>query len=435
MSQASAAVRNDVSKKSSPVRAVIAGSFGNLMENYDNLVYAYSAFWISQLFFPAAEGASGVLLTFAVFAVGFFARPLGTVVFGHYGDKAGRKAALVVSVALMGVTTVLMGLLPTYSSIGMAAPVLLVVLRLLQGFAVAGEWAGSAAMLVEYAPDNRRGFFGSFNQVSTGAGFLLAAAVVTLNSLIFDEETMLAWGWRVPFLLGVVTAVAALILRMGLDDTPSFRGEVASGTVVKRPVLVALRTQFPAILKGFGFTVVWTVGYFFFLTYIPTYLTQIAGVDPDVAKASNLLALIVFTLAIPVFGLLSDKIGRRPLLLIGSAGFAVGSFPILAIFNSGSDAAVYSGQILLALILAAFSGPGPAALSELFPTNVRYSALGIGYNFSVMAFGGTAAFMATGVVELTGAPLSAAIVPTGAAVITLLVVLFLMPESAKTKLK
>jgi MHS family proline/betaine transporter-like MFS transporter len=212
-----------------------------------------------------------------------------------------------------------MGLLPTYSSIGIAAPILLVVLRLLQGFAVAGEWAGSAAMLVEYAPDNRRGFFGSFNQVSTGAGFLLAAAVVTLNSAILDEETMLAWGWRVPFLLGVVTAVAALVLRLGLEDTPSFRGEVASGTVVKHPVLVALKTQFPAILKGFGFTVVWTVGYFFFLTYIPTYLTQVAGVDPDVAKTSNLLALAVFTLAIPVFGLLSDKIGRRPLLLIGSA--------------------------------------------------------------------------------------------------------------------
>lgn len=435
MSQSTAAVRDDVGKKSSPVRAVIAGSFGNLMENYDNLVYAYSAFWISQLFFPAAEGASGVLLTFAVFAVGFFARPLGTVVFGHYGDKAGRKAALVASVALMGVTTVLMGLLPTYSSIGIAAPILLVVLRLLQGFAVAGEWSGSAAMLVEYAPHNKRGFFGSFNQVSTGAGFLLAAAVVTLNSAIFDKETMLAWGWRVPFLLGVITAIAALILRMGLEDTPSFRGEVASGTVVKNPVMVALKTQFPAIIKGFGFTIVWTVGYFFFLTYIPTYLTQVAGVDPNVAKTSNLLALTVFTLVIPVFGILSDKIGRRPLLLLGSAGFAVGSFPILAIFNSGSDAAVYFGQILLALFLAAFSGPGPAALSELFPTNVRYSALGIGYNFSVMAFGGTAAFMATGVVEMTGSPLSAALVPTGAAVVTLLVILFLIPESAKSRLK
>ncbi|WP_199183311.1 MFS transporter [Cryobacterium sp. Y82] len=435
MSQSSTALREGLGTKSNPVRAVVAGSFGNLMENYDNLVYAYSAFWISQLFFPAAEGASGILLTFAVFAVGFFARPLGTLFFGHYGDKAGRKAALVVSVALMGVTTVLMGFLPTYSSIGIAAPILLVVLRLLQGFAVAGEWAGSAAMLVEYAPANRRGFFGSFNQVSTGAGFLLAAAVVTLNASIFDEATMLEWAWRVPFFLGAITAIAALILRMGLDDTPHFRKEVAAGTVAKRPVLVALQTQFPAILKGFGFTVVWTVGYFFFLTYIPTYLTQVAGVDANVAKTSNLLALVVFTLSIPVFGLLSDKIGRRPLLLAGAAGFVVSSFPILAIFNSGNDAAVYFGQILLALILAAFSGPGPAALSELFPTNVRYSALGIGYNFSVMAFGGTAAFMATGVVKLTGSPITAAIIPTGAAVVTLLVILFLMPESAKSKLK
>ncbi|WP_237720009.1 MFS transporter [Streptomyces xiaopingdaonensis] len=414
-------------------RALAASSVGNLMEQYDNLVYAYSATVLGALFFPSENDAVGVLSTFAVFAVGFFARPLGTIVFGHIGDRLGRRPALVLSVVVMGLATALIGCLPTYDSIGALAPVLLVVLRLFQGFAVAGEWAGSAAMLVEFAPPGRRGVFGSFNQVSTAAGFLVAAAVVAANSAVFSDEAMLAYGWRVPFLLGGITAAVAVLLRMGLEETPAFVEDEEAGAR-RSPLRTAFAQQKTAMFQGFCFTVGWTVAYFFFLTYLPTYLRTEAGIDPDVVSVSNLVGTGVLTVSIALFGLWSDRIGRKRLLLVGSGGFVVLSFPVMMLFGTGHAAAVYIGQILIALTLACFSGPGPAALAELFPTSVRYSALGIGYNFSVMAFGGTAAFIASGIVAATGVPLAVAALPAAAALVTFLTVCT-MPESYRSPLR
>lgn len=416
------------------VRAVVAGTFGNLMEQYDNLIYAYSAATLSVLFFPSQTPVAGLLSTFAVFAVGFLARPVGTLVFGHFGDKAGRKKTLIASVIIMGLATVGLGFLPTFEQIGVLAPILLVVLRLVQGFAVAGEWTGSTALLVEYAPPNRRGLFGSFNQISTAGGFLLASGVVALNSVFFSQEEMLAYAWRIPFLLGILTLIVAVVLRLGLDDTPSYKAEKEAGNTVQRPLVEAMRTQKRAILRGFGFNVGWTVSYFFFLTYIPSYLTTVAGVDGGVARSSNLVALGVMTLACGFFGALSDRVGRKPLLIAGALGFIVFSWPVLIMFNSGQAWAVYVGQVLMVLVLATFSGAAPAALAELFPTNVRFSALGIGYNFSVMAFGGTAPFVATALVALSGAPQAAALLPIAAAIITLIVVAK-SPESSKLPLR
>lgn len=421
-------------KRSSSLRALLAGSFGNVMEQYDNLVYAYSALTLGQLFFPQSSDLAGALYSFAVFGVGFLVRPLGALTFGYFGDKFGRRTTLVVGVMMMGVATTLIGVLPTYASVGVAAPVLLVLLRVLQGFSVAGEWAGSAALLVEYAPPGRRGFFGSFNQVSTAAGFLLAAAVVALNSAIFTADQVDAWAWRLPFLLAIVTAAAAVWLRLGLEETPAFREEQQRGGTVKNPLLTSLRTEFPAIVRGFGFTVLWTVAYFFFLTYLPSYLTSVSGVDEGVARTSNLVALAAFCLMIAYFGALSDRIGRKPLLLASAVGFLVLSWPILAIFNSGTTVGVYAGQLVVAVLLAMFSGPGPAALCEMFPTKLRYSTMSIGYNFSVMAFGGTAPFIATGLVGLTGSEMAPVMLPVAAAAVTLLT-LTTIRESAHRKLR
>jgi MHS family proline/betaine transporter-like MFS transporter len=425
---------SDGLKQPGAVRAVVAGSFGNIMENYDNLVYAYSAVMLGKLFFPATSEIAGTLSSFAVFAVGFLARPVGAIAFGHIGDKFGRRGALVISVVMMGAATALIGLLPTYASIGVAAPVLLVLMRLVQGFSVAGEWAGSTALLVEYAPAGRRGFFGSFNQVSTAAGFLLAAGVVALNSAIFSPSEINDWAWRLPFLLSLVTAVAAVWLRFGLAETPAFREEKDKGTIAKQPLRESLSTEFPAIARGFGFTVLWTVAYFFFLTYVPTYLIQVAHVAPGVARTSNLVALGVLTVLIAAFGAWSDRVGRKPLLIASTVGFLVLTWPILAMFHSGSVIAVFAGQVLIAVVLALFSGPGPAALAELFPTKLRYSTMSIGYNFAVMAFGGTAPFLATGVVQLTGSDLSPALLPIVAAAVSL-IVLLRMRETAHGALR
>lgn len=415
-------------------RAVFASSFGNLMESYDNLVYGYLAVYIGFNFFPSDDGTTSLLATFATFAVGFIARPIGTLVFGHIGDKYGRKSALIISVVGMGVVTTLVGLLPTYNTAGVVAAALLVILRMCQGIAVAGEWAGSAALLVEYAPKHLRGFFGSFNQVSTAGGFLMAAAVVTGVTTILSDEQMYAWGWRIPFFIGALTGIAAIVLRFGMADTPAYREEKAEGNVVKAPLLVALKTQFPAILRGFGFTVVWTVSYFFFLTYVPTFLTTEVGVDPGYARASNLITLVIFFLIIAPFGYLSDKFGRKPFLLIGAIGFLVLSFPALWLLTTGNHLYVFLGQLIIAVILASFSGAGIAALSEFFPTNVRYSALGIGYNFSVMAFGGTAPFIGTAIVGATGMPILTALLPTVAGLITSIVILT-MRETYREELR
>ncbi|MGW0801992.1 MFS transporter [Nonomuraea sp. NPDC002799] len=419
--------------RTSNMRAVLAGSFGNIMENYDSMVYAYTAVTLGKLFFPESDALVGTLYTFAVFAVGFLMRPLGAIVFGHVGDKFGRRTALVVSVLMMGAATTLIGVLPAYGSIGVVAPLLLVVLRMVQGFSVAGEWAGSAAFLVEYAPERKRGFFGSFNQVSTAGGFLLASGVVALNTTIFTEEQVLAWAWRIPFLLAALTAAAALWLRYGMAETPAFAEEQQKGATAKSPLREGLRTQFAGIARGFGFTMLWTVAYFFFLTYLPTWLTDVAGVDAGVARASNLVGLVTLTVCIAGFGALSDRIGRKPLLLAAAAGFLVLSWPVMLLLRDGGAAGVFAGQIVIAVILAMFSGPGPAALSELFPTKLRYTTMSIGYNFAVMAFGGTAPFVATGLVQLTGSAMAVALLPIVSAAVTLTVVAG-MRESAHRRL-
>lgn len=415
-------------------RAVIASSFGNMLENYDNVIYAYMAVWISQLFFPADGGGIGLLATFATFAVGFLARPVGTLVFGHLGDRAGRKTALVVSVALMGVSTVALGLLPTFETAGILAPILLVICRLVQGFSVAGEFAGSATMLVEYAPKQKRGLYGSFNQVSTALGFLLGSLTAAAVNLIFNDQQMLEWAWRIPFWAGALTAVVAIYLRFGLEDTPQFLDEKEQGTVVKNPLGTALKTQFPAIIKGFCFTIFWTTGYFYFLTYIPTHLTAQVGLEAGAAQIATAVSLIAFTLMIIPFAVLSDRIGRKRLLLTSTGGFALVSLPVLALMGTGSMIAIYTSLLVVAIFLAMLSGPGIAALTELFPTNVRYSALGIGYNFSVMIFGGTAAFIAQGIIQVTGNPVMTALLPAGAAIISFVTILF-MKDRYKEELK
>ena len=418
----------------SPWAAIISGSFGNVLENYDSIIYGYAAASLAKLFFPATSSVAGLLYTFAVFAVGFVIRPLGAVYFGHMGDRFGRRKALIVSVVMMAVATTVIGLLPTYRTIGVAAPILLVLARLVQGFSVGGEWAGSAAFLVEYSPDAKRGRYGSAQQVSTGIGFLLAAAVASGNATIFSDAQMLAWAWRIPFLLGLVTGIAALWLRLRVPETPVYQETEAEGEVVANPIVKSVKTQFGAIVRGFGFTILWTLAYFLFLTYLPTYLTENVGLPQGQAQGSNLVALAVFIVLIPVCGALSDRFGRKPLLLTGAIGFVVLSFPVMMMISTGHLALVYAGQLIIAVCMAAFSGPGPAAMAEMFPTEVRYSALSIGYNAAVMLFGGTAAFLATALVSLTGSNLSPALLSTVAAVITAIVVAT-MPETARKPLR
>lgn len=416
------------------IRAVVAGAAGNVLEQYDNLIYAYSAALLGQLFFRTGDPVSNLLATFGVFAVGFLMRPLGALFFGQLGDRLGRRRALVLSVIVMAVCTTGIGLLPTYETIGVWATVLLIVLRLLQGFSVGGEWAGSAAFIVEYAPNSKRGLYGSWQQVSTAVGFLLAAGVSAAFASGFTEDERLAWVWRVPFLLAALTGVAALWLRLGIEETPRFAEAVEEEELVSNPLLQSIRTQFPNIVRGFGFTLLWTVSYFLFLTFVPTYLTQYNGVDAGVANVSATFGIALFAVLIPFAGALSDRFGRRPLLLTSTIGFVVLSWPVLALMGLGTTPAIYGGWVVLAALLALFSGPGPAALAEMFPTNVRYSSLSIGYNVSVAAFGGTAPLLAVWLIKVTDVTTSPAFIAMTAAAITTLVV-FSMKETHRGELQ
>lgn len=423
------------SRKNRPIRATAAGAIGNMLEQYDNVIYAFSAVTLAKLFFPSADPTAGLLATFAVFAAGFLARPVGAVIFGHMGDTYGRKRTLFWSVALMAVCTTAIGLMPTHAQVGVIAPILLVVIRLGQGIATAGETAGSATFIVEHAPAGKRGFLGSWQQVSSAAGFLLASLVSLGMSSLFSSDEILAWAWRMPFLLGILTGVIALWLRLGIEETPSFGQlrKVEGKHSGKSPVLQAILDYPRAVLKAVGFVTVWGIGYYFFLTYIPTFLKTVAGVPAQQAQLSNLLAIVVFAALIPYFGALSDRIGRKPLLISSSIGFAVISWPMMIWLESGNLFAVYSLQIATAVLLAAYAGPGPAALTELFPTHVRFSAMSLGWNVSNTLFGGTAPFLATALIAGTASNTSPALIGIGAALLSLIVVARLT-ETAKREL-
>lgn len=410
-------------------RATLAGAVGNLLEVYDILIYAYSAKIIATLFFPAGDPTGALLLTFAVYAVGYGVRPIGALIFGYLGDRIGRRRTLVWSVMLMAICTVLIGLLPTYAVIGIAAPLILIVLRILQGISSAGEVSGSATFIVEHAPANRRGLLGSFQQVSSAAGFLLASLVILLQTVMFSSEQILEWAWRLPFLLGIFTGVVALWIRMGVTESPEFEKLQAENHVSENPLRTVARSSKLAVVRATCYIAVWVMGHHLFLTYIPTFLQEVAKVPRPQAQLSNVIGIIVFGVLIPVFGALSDRVGRRPILLFAVSAFALSSIPVMMALSTGSLIAVYLCQILVAVLLAAIVGPSPAVVAEMFPTAIRFSAMSLGWNISAMLFGGVAPLMATLILAWTGLSWSAGFIAVFCALLTLLVVLR-MPETA-----
>lgn len=414
-------------------KAVIAGAVGNTMEWFDFGVYAYFATIIATLFFPSADPVASLLASFAVFAIAFFMRPLGALIFGHFGDRIGRRNTLAAAIILMAIATFLIGILPTYEQIGVLAPILLVLARLLQGLSAGGEWGGSASFMVEYAPEGRRGFFGSWQQFSVVGGLLLGSATGALLTSTLSEAALNSWGWRVPFLIGLLLGVVGLYIRLQVDETPEFRAVVQNREVAAAPIRETLRDHNRAGLVAIGFTLVWTVAYYLLLTYMPTYVSQTLEISASLALLSNTIGLVVLMALIPVMGALSDRIGRKPMLIGAAIGLAVLTYPMFLLISQGSFVLIVLAQIVFAVLIAMYSGPGPAALVEMFPTNVRYSALGVSYNLSVAVFGGTAPFIATFLINRTGSDLSPTFYMILAAVITL-AVLVRIQETYRSRL-
>ncbi len=322
----------------------------------------------------------------------------------------------------MGVATLMIGVLPTYGQVGVLAPILLVVARLLQGFSAGGEWSGSAAFMVEYAPESRRGLYGSWQQFSIVAGLLVGSAIGALLGAVMPEDALNTWGWRIPFILGILVGVVGLYLRLRLEDTPALRAVEQKNEVASAPIKESFTSHGGESVTAIGFTVGWTVSYYILLTYMPTYVSETLGIPLSTALFSNAIGLTVLMALIPFTGALSDRIGRKPLLIAFSALIALLTYRLFLLVSTGSLFFIVLGQVLFGLIISLFSGPEPAALVEMFPTNVRYSALGVSYNIAVAAFGGTAPFIATYLISSTGSNLAPGIYLIVAALITLVFV-------------
>jgi MHS family proline/betaine transporter-like MFS transporter len=405
-------------------RAVSAAVIGNVLEWYDFSVYAFVAVIIARKFFPQGNDVIALLATFLAFGLGFVARPLGGIVLGRLGDTHGRKTALLITIALMAIGTVMVGVLPTYAAIGVAAPLLLVVARLMQGFSAGGEWGSSTAYIVEWAPQDQRGFYGSFQQMSVVAGLLLGSAVAAIMNTVLTPEQMDTWGWRVPFLLGGILGPVGLWMRRTIDETPAYTKAKAA------PVEASAESGLVMAARAFGFTIVWTVCFYILLSYMPTYTQKYLKLSASAALWANTIGLLVLMVAIPLMGILSDRIGRKPLLLACCIAFIVLPYPIFSFLISGASLTqLIIVQILFAILISCFSGAGPAAISEMFPTRLRSTWMTSGYALAVAIFGGFAPFIAIWLIDRFGSPLAHTFYLIAAAIVSTIVIA-MMRETA-----
>lgn len=407
-------------------RAVSAAVIGNVLEWYDFSVYAFVAVIIAKQFFPAGDEVTALLSTFLAYGLGFVARPLGGIVLGRVGDTHGRKTALLITIALMAIGTVLVGLLPGYAAIGIAAPLLLVVARLMQGFSAGGEWGSSTAYIVEWAPQDKRGLYGSFQQMSVVGGLVLGSAVAALFNTFLTPEQMNDWGWRVPFLLGGILGPVGLWMRRTIDETPAY-------TKAKAAPQAAAPTDesgWTMAARAFGFTIVWTVCFYILLSYMPTYTQKYVKLTAADALWANTIGLVVLMICIPIMGALSDKWGRKPLLLTCCLAYIVLPYPIFNFLVSGASfTQLVMVQILFAILISMFSGAGPAAIAEMFPTRARSTWMTSGYALAVAIFGGFAPFISVYLIDRFGSPLAHTFYLIAAAVVSTIVIA-MMRETA-----
>ncbi|MBW7970223.1 MFS transporter [Bradyrhizobium sp. BR 10289] len=396
-----------------------------MFEIYDFLIYAFMAAPLARAFFPSSDPMVGLLSTFATFAVGFFMRPVGAIVIGSYGDRHGRRAALVMTIGLMAAGTGAIGLLPTYATLGVAAPIMLVLCRMAQGFSTGGEWGGAAAFLVEYAPSGKRGWISSFQQAATALGLLFATLVSYLLTTVLEPEAFSAWGWRLAFLLGFVLGPVGHYLRTHAHETPSFERAAGKREVVDSPLRVAFGAYRRPLLVGFGISICACAINYIFLVFFPSFAQQQLKIPASTTFLSTAISGIVYLVLSPLMGALSDRVGRRPVFLAASVLSGIGAYPLfLLVVSIPSAAGLILTQALASVLLSMFCGPLCAILSEQFPTRIRYSALSISYGLAVTIFGGLAPYFSAHLVQLTANPLAPALYVTLTAVLTFAATLF-----------
>ncbi|MFE2264345.1 MFS transporter [Streptomyces griseosporeus] len=414
-------------------RIVAASLIGTTIEWYDFFLYGSAAALVfNKLFFPDSDPLVGTLLSFLTYAVGFAARPLGALVFGHYGDRLGRKKLLVLSLLLMGGATFAIGLLPTHATVGSAAPVLLTALRLVQGFALGGEWGGAVLLVSEHGDARRRGFWASWPQTGAPAGQLLATGVLSLLTAVLSDDAFGSWGWRIPFLLSGVLVIVGLWIRLSVDESPVFRQALAQaearkaaqdGVAEKLPLVSVLRHHWRDVLIAMGARMAENISYYVITAFILVYATTAADVSKQTALNAVLIASAVHFAVIPLWGALSDRIGRRPVYLIGAVGVGLWMFPFFALIDTSGFGSMVLAVTVGLVLHGAMYAPQAAFFSEMFATRMRYSGASIGAQFASVAAGAPAPLIATALLDDYGSSTPIALYVIAAAVLTVLAVL------------
>ena len=416
--------------ESNPRSSAWFGTLGAAMEWYDFTLYIYLAPVISVLFFPSDSTLDSLLATFGVFAAGYLMRPIGAAVLGNIGDTKGRKFALGLSISLMAFGMLLIGLLPTESSIGVLAPILLVLIRLAQGFSLGGEFSGSIVLLAESAEPRRRGFTTNLVQISTGIGFLLSSATVAALHALLTAEQMTSWGWRLPFFLGALIggfALYMLITRVEIEEP-----ERDDGAPDEIPLKTLFETERKPLVISFLLNGHQALIYYVVATFIPTFVTSILGGPPEEGLFASAVAAIVFMALCPPAGALSDRFGRRPILALGAIGMAIAAVPLFALIAEVSMPAVLGGQLGLMILVVLFTSPALVVATELFSRPTRYSGVAVSYNLGATVFGGTAPLVSTALISITGWNLAPGLLLAVASLLVLFVIAW-SPETAPAK--
>lgn len=398
--------------------AIVAATIGNGLEWFDFTVFGFFAALISKQFFPKEDPLNAILLTVTIYGVGFFMRPVGAIVLGVYADRSGRKAALTVTILAMALGTALLGFAPTYSQAGVFGAVVLMLARLIQGFSAGGEVGSATSYLVEYAKPGERGLAASWQQTSQALAVVLGGLCGVAITQFLPQEAVESWGWRVPFWFGLLIGPVGLYIRARLDETPVFAAETTRKS--QSPLLETLSEHGRGVASGFGVTILWTVCTYVLLFYMPLYVEKFLSIPAKDAFVSTTLGGLVLMFGCPVAGKVSDRIGRKTLLLMAACAIGVVVIPLFAWLNANPTLPVLIVvQMVLGFLLAAFTGPAPALLAEQFPAGLRSTGLSLAYNFAVTLFGGFAALIVTLLIEKTGLKIAPSFYVAAAALVSI----------------
>ena len=408
-------------------KLIAAGLIGNVLEWYDFAIYGYFAAAIGRHFFPSEDPVAQLLSAFAVFALGYLVRPIGGALIGHIGDTYGRRTALTVSVVAMAVPTFLMGILPGYDRLGLAAPVILVILRMIQGLSVGGEYTSSMVFLVEHASEGRRGFMGAVTCCGTTIGILLGSGIGAATAALMTPETLEAWGWRIPFLLGIIVGIAGFVLRRHVtDNTPTKRGE-------RSPFVETVREHWRLVVRLAGLSMFNGVVFYVMFVYAASWIQTADGIAPAHALAINTLSMSLLLPALLVSGWLSDRVGRKPVLLLAAILTVIAALPLFWVMYHPTPALIFVGQTGFGVLIGMYSGAQATAMVELAPSRIRCTAVALGYNVCLGVFGGLSPLVATWLVERTADQLAPAYLIMAAAVVSFVAALG-MPETYRKPL-